>query len=92
MLSLLYLGIASSGIAYTLQIIGQRDTHPAVASILLSLESVFGVVMSALILKERMEAREYVGCVIVLLAVIIAEVDVPRLFKNSVIKKRNADR
>jgi drug/metabolite transporter (DMT)-like permease len=48
--------------------------------------------MSALILKERMEAREYVGCVIVLLAVIIAEVDVPRLFKNAVIKKRNADR
>ncbi len=49
MLSLLYLGIASSGIAYTLQIIGQRDTPPAVASIILSLESVFGVVMSALI-------------------------------------------
>ena len=53
-LSLLYLGIGSSGIAYTLQIVAQRDTHPAVASIILSLESVFGVLMSALILKEIM--------------------------------------
>lgn len=88
MLSLLYLGIASSGIAYTLQILGQRDTPPAVASIILSLESVFGVLMSALLLKERMSAREYVGCAIVLVAVILAELDIKALLAAWVGRKR----
>ncbi|MBQ8719805.1 MAG: DMT family transporter [Clostridia bacterium] len=81
-LSLLYLGIASSGIAYTLQILGQRDTPPAVASILLSLESVFGVLMSALLLGERMTPREYIGCAIVLCAVLLAEIDFKAIGKS----------
>ena len=50
---ILILGIGSSGIAYTLQIIGQKNTEPAVASILLSLESVFGAVFSAIFLSEN---------------------------------------
>jgi drug/metabolite transporter (DMT)-like permease len=72
---ILYLGIASSGIAYTLQIIGQRNVPPAAASIILSLESVFGVIGGAIILGSDMLPREYVGCAIVLAAVIIAEMD-----------------
>ena len=72
---ILFLGIGSSGIAYTLQIIGQKNSEPAVASILLSLESVFGALFSALILSEKMSAREYVGCGVILLAVLIAEID-----------------
>ncbi len=74
-LPLMYLGIASSGIAYTLQIIGQRKTPPAVASMILSLESVFGVIGAAIFLKEKLLPREYIGCAIVALAVMLAEID-----------------
>ena len=73
--SLLYLGICSSGIAYTLQIIGQRDANPAVASIILSLESVFGVIGGAIFLSERLSVREYVGCIIVFVAVILSQLN-----------------
>ena len=55
---ILFLGIGSSGIAYTCQIIGQKNTHPAVASVILSLESVFGARAGALLLHERMSPRE----------------------------------
>lgn len=79
---ILYLGIASSGIAYTLQILGQVGTSHAVCSVLLSLESVFGVIGSAIILGERMTPREYLGCAVVFIAVLLAQIDI------SVIKNR----
>ena len=72
-LPLLYLGIGSSGVAYTLQIIGQKDTPPAVSSILLSLESVFGVVGSVLLLGEKMTLREGIGSLVVFSAVVLAQ-------------------
>ncbi len=72
-LPLLYLGIGSSGVAYTLQIVGQKGTPPAVSPILLSLESVFGVVGSALLLGEKMQVREGVGCAVVFVAVLLAQ-------------------
>lgn len=77
---ILYLGIVSSGIAYTLQIVGQKNSEPAVASILLSLESVFGALFSALILSEKMSPKEYVGCAVILLAVLVAELDFKSLY------------
>lgn len=80
---ILYLGIVSSGVAYTLQILGQKNTPPAVASILLSLESVFGALFSAIILSERMSAREYVGAGIVLFAVILSQLDFPSIIKRN---------
>lgn len=73
---ILFLGIGSSGIAYTLQIIGQRGANPAAASILLSLESVFGVLGSVIFLGEKMTGREYLGCAVVFLAVTISQIDV----------------
>ena len=73
--SLIYLGVCSSGIAYTLQIIAQKNTNPAVASVVLSLESVFGVIGGALFLGETMTTREYIGCVIVFGAVIFSQLD-----------------
>ena len=79
---ILYLGIGSSGIAYTLQIVGQKDSDPAVASILLSLESVFGALFSAMFLSERISAKEYTGCAVVLVAVIISEVDIKTLIQK----------
>lgn len=77
---LLYLGIGSSGVAYTLQIIGQGHTPPAVSSILLSLESVFGVISSVLLLGETMTVREGIGCALVFIAVLLAQV--PERKKN----------
>ncbi len=86
--SLLYLGLCSSGIAYTLQIVGQRNANPAVASIILSLESVFGVVGGAIILGEVMSAREYIGCAIVFLAVLLSQVDVIALIRRRIDKEK----
>ena len=85
--AVIYLGIGSSGIAYTLQIIGQRGTNPAAASILLSLESVFGVLGAAVILSEKLLLREYIGCAIVFVAVLISELDLGALLKR--IKAKN---
>ena len=77
--SLLFLGVGSSGIAYTLQIVGQKEADPTIASMILSLESVFGVIGAALFLGERMSGREYLGCVIVFAAVMLAQIDLPTL-------------
>ena len=85
-LPVLYLGIGSSGIAYTLQIIGQKDVAPATASIVLSLESVFGIIGTALFLGQTLTAREYLGCAIVLAAVILSQIEVTALIKK---KKKN---
>ncbi len=73
--SLIYLGICSSGIAYTLQILAQKDANPAVVSVIFSLESVFGVIGGAVLLSESMTPREYIGCVIVFIGVILAQLD-----------------
>ena len=79
-LPILFLGIMSSGIAYTLQIIGQRGANPTVAAVILSLESVFGVLGAALLLGETMSTREYVGSAIVFVAVILSQLDFSAIF------------
>ena len=86
-LPLLYLGILSSGVGYTLQILGQKDADPTVSSIFLSLESVFGVIGAALILKEKMSPREYIGCAIVFIAILLSQFDIFEYFKR--FKRRN---
>ena len=70
---ILYTGLMSSGVGYTLQIIGQKDTPPAVASLIMSLESVFAALSGWLILGESMTPKEAVGCVLVFAAVILAQ-------------------
>ena len=74
-LPLVFLGIGSSGIAYTLQILGQNGPDPSAASIIMSLESVFGVIGTALVLGARLEVREYIGCAVVLSAVILSQIN-----------------
>ena len=74
---LLYVGIFSSGVAYTLQILAQKDSDPTVVTILLSLESVFSVLAGAVILGDRLAAREYVGCVLMFAAVLLAQIPLP---------------
>ena len=72
-LPILYVAIFSCGVAYLLQIIAQRDGDPTVVSILFSLEAVFSVIASAIILHQRMSAREYAGCALLFAAVLIAQ-------------------
>lgn len=72
--SIAYAGILSSGVAYTLQIVGQKRVKPEVASILMSLESVFSVIFGFLILKQKLSVRELVGCLFMFVAVILIQV------------------
>ena len=72
--SLLYSGIMSCGIAYTLQILGQKKASPVVASLLMCLESVFAVISAAIILHENMLPRELAGCLIMFGAIILSQV------------------
>lgn len=69
----LFSGICSNGIAYTLQIVGQRGVNPTVASLILSLESVVSVIAGWLILSEAMTSRELAGCALMFAAVILAQ-------------------
>lgn len=73
---LIFLGVGSSGIAYTLQILGQNGPDPSAASIIMSLESVFGVIGTAIALSTVLEVREYIGCAVVLVAVILSQLDI----------------
>lgn len=70
---LLYSGVLSCGLAYTLQIIGQKYTEATVASLLMSMESVFAVLAAAIILHEILSGREVVGCVIMFIAIILSQ-------------------
>ena len=83
---ILYLGILSSGVAYTLQILAQKDSNPTVVSLLLSLESVFAVLAGAVILHDRMSGKEYLGCVLMLAAVVLAQLPekAPKTAENNI--------
>lgn len=70
---LLYAGVLSCGVAYTLQVVGQKNVNPAIASLLLSLESCFSVLAGWLILGERLSTREFAGCILMFAAIILAQ-------------------
>lgn len=71
---ILYAGMLSSGVGYTLQIIAQKDTEPAMASLIMSLESVFAVLAGVLILGERLTLKESIGCIIMFAAIMLAQI------------------
>ncbi len=73
---ILYAGILSSGVGYTLQIVGQNGLNPTVASMIMSLESVFSVIAGWLILGERMGARQLAGCGLIFAAILLAQIPV----------------
>ena len=81
---ILYCGLLSSGVGYTLQILAQKDANPTVVSILLSMESVFAVIGGAVVLHERMGGREVLGCVLMMIAVILAQL--PASSKEKAVK------
>ena len=72
-LPILYAGLLSSGVAYTLQVVAQKHTHPTTASVLMSLESVFAVLAGLVLMGERLTAWEWCGCAVMFAAVILAQ-------------------
>lgn len=72
-LPILYAGVMSCGVAYTLQIIGQKGMNPTVASLVLSLESCISVIAGWLILGQQLSGREILGCVLMFGAIILAQ-------------------
>ena len=70
---LLYAGVLSSGVAYTWQIIGQKNVNPAIASLILSLESCFAVLAGWIVLGQQLSVRESIGCVLMFAAIILAQ-------------------
>ena len=81
---LVYAGVFSIGVAYTLQIVTQKHLNPTVASLLMSLESVFAVLTGWLVLNERLSPKELLGCVLVFTAIILAQL--PQKQKKKAVK------
>lgn len=78
---ILYSGIMSCGVGYTLQVIGQKYTESTIASLLMCMESVFGVITSAIILKEKLSSREIIGCVVMFAAIVFSQIG-DKIFKQ----------
>lgn len=77
---ILYTAIMVVGVAYTLQIIGQKYTNPTVAAIIMSLESVFAVISGAFFLGETMSTREFMGCVLMFFALVVTQLKPQELY------------
>ena len=76
--SLLFAGVLSMGVAYTLQIVGQKHMAPTPASLIMSLESVFAALGGWLVLNETMTRWELLGCGLVFAAVILSQLPAPK--------------
>lgn len=83
---ILYGGLMSVGVAYTCQILGQKDADPTFASIVFSTESVFSAIGGAIILNEIMSGRGYLGCVLIFIGIILSQLDIPTI-KQKICKK-----
>ena len=75
-LPILYAGVLSCGVAYTLQVVGQKNMNPTVASLILSMESCISVLAGWLILGQALSSRELLGCVLMFAAIILAQIPV----------------
>lgn len=76
---ILYAGVLSLGVAYTFQIIGQKYTEPTLATLIMSLESVFAAITGYLFQNDILTTRELMGCVIIFISVIICQIDFKRI-------------
>lgn len=93
---ILYVGIFSSGIAYTLQITAQKNISPTVAALIMSFESVFAAVFGWIILSQSLNAREIFGCFLMFLAIILSELPIEKTtiakkIKLKLDKRQNAE-
>lgn len=80
--SLFYAGLISVGIAYTLQVLAQKNAHPAHAAIILSLETVFAAIGGIIFLDESLSVRALFGCGLMLLGMLISQVPLRYLVKS----------
>ncbi len=76
--SIFYAGVISAGVGYTLQMIAQKNTDPTIASLILSLEAVFGALAGYYFLNEILNLKEILGCTLLLAAIIIAQLPYPK--------------
>lgn len=81
-LTVLYMGIMSCGVGYTLQVMAQRHLNPTVASLIMSAESVFSVLFGWILLKEALSFKQLIGCLLILMAVIVAQLNFKNLKKT----------
>lgn len=79
---LFYTGLLSSGVAFTLQIVAQKGANPTVVSLMMSLESVFSVLTGAVVLQEWPTGREFLGCGLMLAAILLAQLPPLKIFKK----------
>ena len=82
--ALLYAGILSSGIAFTLQMVGQKHVEPSTASLLMSLESVFAVLSGWIVLGDTLTLWESVGCVLIFIAIMLSQIPDTKKEKSKV--------
>lgn len=82
MSALLYAGVLSSGVAYTLQIIGQKNVNPSIASLILSMESCFAVLSGWMVLGQKLSMRESIGCALMFAAIILAQLPEKKFINN----------
>lgn len=80
--SILYAGVLSSGVAYTLQVVAQKNVNPTVASLIMCLESVVAVLAGWIILGQGMSSREIWGCVLMFAAIVVAQLPMPEKTKE----------
>lgn len=76
--SILYAGALSSGVAYTLQVVAQKNVNPTVASLILCLESVVAVLAGWIILGDKLTSRELAGCIFMFVAIVLAQLPMPK--------------
>ena len=79
---ILYVGVISGAVGFTFQIIAQKDTAPAIAALLMSFEAVFAALTGFIILNEILTIRELLGCVLMFIAVVVAQLPEKRIGKN----------
>ena len=77
---ILYAGVFSSGVAYTLQVVAQPGLNPTIASLIMSFEAVFGTIAGWLILHQRLTPRAIIGCILMFIAIVIAQLKLPLCF------------
>ena len=80
--SILYAGVLSSGVAYTLQVVAQKNVNPTIASLIMCLESVVAVLAGWIVLGQDMSSREILGCVLMFVAIVLAQLPVPEKTKE----------
>lgn len=89
LIPLLYAGILSVGVAFTLQTVAQKRSDPTTAAIIFSTESVFGTIGGAVVLHEVMSFRAYMGCVVMFIGLVLSQLDMDSILKRLKNNKRN---